>query len=69
MGYVRHIGHAARSSKKSHVIIWTRICQVLTPREVEELPTSVHHCSYAVRNWMDSAAVTATRPVAGVSLV
>ena len=35
MGYVRHVGHAARSSKKSHVITWARIRQVLTPREVE----------------------------------
>ena len=29
MGYVRHVGHAARSSTKSHVIIWARIRQVL----------------------------------------
>ena len=28
MGYVRHVGHAARSSKKSHVITWARIHQV-----------------------------------------
>ena len=34
MGYVRHVGHAARSSK-NHVITWARKCQVLTPREVE----------------------------------
>ena len=34
MDYVRHIGHAARSSK-NHVITWARIRQVLTPREVE----------------------------------
>ena len=35
MGYVRHVGHAARNSKKSDVITWARIRQVLTPREVE----------------------------------
>ena len=35
MGYVRHVGHAARSGKKLHVITWARIRQVLTPREVE----------------------------------
>ena len=34
MGYVRHVGHAARSSK-NHVITWARKRQVLTPREVE----------------------------------
>ena len=34
MDYVRHVGHAARSSK-NHVITWARICQVLTPRELE----------------------------------
>ena len=33
MGYVRHVGEAA--SSKKHVITWARICQVLTPREVE----------------------------------
>ena len=35
MGYVRHVGHATGSSKKSHEITWARIHQVLTPREVE----------------------------------
>ena len=35
IGYVRHVGHAARSSKKSHVINWARIRQSLTAREVE----------------------------------
>ena len=34
MVYVRHVGHAARSSKNP-VITWARIRQVLTPREVE----------------------------------
>ena len=40
MGYVRHVRHAARSSK-NHVITRSRIRQVLTPREVEKLPTSL----------------------------
>ena len=33
MGYVRHVGHAARSSKNHNVnvITWARICKVLTP--------------------------------------
>ena len=40
MGYLRHVRHAARSSK-NHVITWARIRQVLTLREVEKLPTSL----------------------------
>ena len=35
MDYVCHVGHAVRSSKRSHVITWAKIRQVLTPREVE----------------------------------